>query len=152
MGRAPGHKDEKKAFSMATKNSKPSRQQQAAKTRRQEKEVLAAEERKLKDERRNFGIKVAAAVFAALMGLSMLLPSLSAFISGNATHTASMSNVSIAGLTSVEEIDAFRRTPKPMCRYCASSCAERIDWHRSEHGRDEWLMRPDERERMGIGA
>ena len=55
-------------------------------------------------------------------------------------------------IASAKEIDAFRRTPKPMCRYCASSCAERIDWHRSEHGRDEWLMRPDERERMGIGA
>lgn len=90
---------------MATKTSKPSRQQQAAKARRQEKEVIAAEDRKRKDERRNLGIKIAAGVFAALMGLSMLLPSLSAFFADSSSNTASMSNVSVAGLTSVAEID-----------------------------------------------
>ena len=46
---------------------------------------------------------------------------------------------------SVEEIDRFRRSARPMCRYCVSAIAERIDWRRSDVDRYEWLMRPDER-------
>mgnify|MGYP002624189429 CR=1 FL=1 len=45
----------------------------------------------------------------------------------------------------IEEIDRFRREPHPMCRFCASSLSERIDWHPSDVDPSEWLMRPDER-------
>ena len=48
------------------------------------------------------------------------------------------------------QIESFRRSERPMCRYCASSIAERIDWHVSAVDRYEWLMRPDEYEAMGI--
>ena len=49
-------------------------------------------------------------------------------------------------IASAEEIDRFRREPHPMCRFCASSLSERIDWHPSTVDKDEWLMRPDERD------
>ena len=51
-------------------------------------------------------------------------------------------------IRSVEDIDTMRRRAHPMCRYCATSLDERIDWHRSAIERDEWLMRPDERQLM----
>ena len=35
-----------------------------------------------------------------------------------------------------------------MCRYCATSLDERIEWRRSAVEQDEWLMRPDERQFM----
>ena len=54
----------------------------------------------------------------------------------------------LGSIRNAEEIDTFRRTARPMCRYCASSFAERIEWHPSTFERDEWLMRPDEYERM----
>ncbi len=53
--------------------------------------------------------------------------------------------LALGEIGSVEELDSFRRTPRPMCRYCASSIAERIPWHRSSCDAEEWLMRPDER-------
>ena len=51
-------------------------------------------------------------------------------------------------IRSVEDIDNMRRRAHPMCRYCATSLDERIEWHRSAIERDEWLMRPDERQLM----
>ena len=49
-------------------------------------------------------------------------------------------------IRSVEDIDAMRRRSHPMCRYCATQLDERIAWRRSAAERDEWLMRPDERQ------
>ena len=51
-------------------------------------------------------------------------------------------------IQSVEDIDSMRRRAHPMCRYCATSLDERIEWRRSAVERDEWLMRPDERRLM----
>ena len=51
-------------------------------------------------------------------------------------------------IRSVEDIDDMRRRAHPMCRYCATSLDERIEWRRSAVERDEWLMRPDERRLM----
>ena len=51
-------------------------------------------------------------------------------------------------IRSIEDIDSMRRRAHPMCRYCATSLDERIEWRRSAVERDEWLMRPDERELM----
>lgn len=47
-------------------------------------------------------------------------------------------------IASAQEIDEFRRTARPMCRYCASALSERIAWGPSKVDRYEWLMRPDE--------
>ena len=49
-------------------------------------------------------------------------------------------------IRSVEDIDTMRRRAHPMCRYCATSLDERIEWRRSAVERDEWLMRPDEKD------
>lgn len=48
-------------------------------------------------------------------------------------------------IRSVEDIDSMRRRAHPMCRYCATSHDERIEWRRSTVDQYEWLMRPDER-------
>ena len=48
-------------------------------------------------------------------------------------------------IRSVEDIDSMRRRAHPMCRYCATSLDERIEWRRSTVDQYEWLMRPDER-------
>lgn len=49
-------------------------------------------------------------------------------------------------IRSVEDIDSMRHRAHPMCRYCATSIDERIEWRRSAVERDEWLMRPDEKD------
>lgn len=54
--------------------------------------------------------------------------------------------IELSTIRSVEDIDAMRRRAHPMCRYCATSLDEQIEWHRSAVERDEWLMRPDERQ------
>ena len=46
----------------------------------------------------------------------------------------------LADISSVDEIDAFRRTPKPACRYCAFDGIEVIPWASSQGERDEWLV------------
>lgn len=45
----------------------------------------------------------------------------------------------LADIRSAQEIDDFRRTKKPMCRYCAHGLTERIVWGRSTCSADEWL-------------
>ena len=51
-------------------------------------------------------------------------------------------------IRTADEIDTFRRSARPMCRYCVSQITERIDWRQSDVDAYEWLMRPDEYERM----
>ena len=43
-------------------------------------------------------------------------------------------------IRSAADIDTFRRTPKPMCRYCAQSHMERVAWERSGCAAGEWLI------------
>lgn len=42
-------------------------------------------------------------------------------------------------VSSLDEIDAFRRTPKPVCRYCAPDETEVLPWARSQRIWGEWL-------------
>jgi len=53
--------------------------------------------------------------------------------------------IELDAIRSVEDIDNMRRRAHPMCRYCATSLDERIEWRRSTVDQYEWLMRPDER-------
>lgn len=46
----------------------------------------------------------------------------------------------LADVGGVDGIDAFRRSPKPACRYCAFGEIEEIPWSRSCGSRDEWLV------------
>lgn len=45
----------------------------------------------------------------------------------------------IATIQDAQEINSFRRTKKPMCRYCANGLTERIAWGQSSCSADEWL-------------
>ena len=45
----------------------------------------------------------------------------------------------LSDIRDVQEIERFRRTFKPMCRYCAHELATRIPWARSQHEIREWL-------------
>ena len=49
-------------------------------------------------------------------------------------------SLDVASIRSADEIDAFRRTPKPMCRYCAQALTTRVAWRRSKCDRSEWLV------------
>lgn len=48
----------------------------------------------------------------------------------------------LADIRSAEEIDDFRRTKKPMCRYCAQRLVDRIAWGQSTGSAGEWLVDP----------
>ena len=50
----------------------------------------------------------------------------------------------LADIRSAQEIDDFRRTKKPMCRYCAHGLTERVVWGKSTRLADEWLVSHDE--------
>ena len=49
-------------------------------------------------------------------------------------------SLDVASVRSADEIDAFRRTPKPMCRYCAQMLATCVAWRQSKRDKDEWLV------------
>lgn len=53
----------------------------------------------------------------------------------------------LADIRSAQEIDDFRRTKKPMCRYCAHGLTERVVWGQSTCSADEWPVNHDERAR-----
>ena len=46
----------------------------------------------------------------------------------------------LASITSVDEIEAFRRTPKPLCSHCAQALTRRFIWELSQRTCDEWLL------------
>lgn len=45
----------------------------------------------------------------------------------------------LSAIGNAREIDDFRRTKKPMCRYCAHELAECVAWERSSCSASEWL-------------
>ena len=45
----------------------------------------------------------------------------------------------LSSIGSVAEIDCFRRSPKPMCRYCECTDTEVVHWGRSTRSADEWI-------------
>ena len=50
--------------------------------------------------------------------------------------------IELAAIRDCNQIDEFRRTPKPMCRHCAHRSTERLEWRVSSREADEWLVRP----------
>ena len=46
----------------------------------------------------------------------------------------------LASIRNADEIETFRRTKKPMCRYCAHGLVERIAWGPSSRSASEWLV------------
>ena len=46
----------------------------------------------------------------------------------------------LAFVSDVDEIADFRRTPKPMCRYCAYERTVRVEWGRSTGEPSEWIV------------
>ena len=49
-------------------------------------------------------------------------------------------SLDVASIKSAEEIDAFRRRPKSICRYCAQALTTRVAWGTSERVWGEWLV------------
>ena len=46
----------------------------------------------------------------------------------------------LGSIRSVSEIEAFRRTPKPLCSHCAQGLTRRIAWEPSQRAFDEWFL------------
>ncbi|MDO4806520.1 MAG: radical SAM protein [Coriobacteriales bacterium] len=46
----------------------------------------------------------------------------------------------LVAISSAQEIDDFRRTKKPMCRYCTRGLTKRVAWGPSSRSADEWIV------------
>ena len=48
-------------------------------------------------------------------------------------------SLELSRIRSAADIDAFRRTPKPMCRYCTQAHTRRVAWTTSACAEEEWI-------------